>query len=234
MSIKGSIQEFFARLTGDRARALHVAAATGQLSRVDELLEAGADVDALDVFGAAPLYYAAHAGNAQVVEALLNSGASIDVRVGPSRTRRRDSGIWYSSMPLGETPLFAAIESGSMKVLRLLLERGAEVNLRDGGFGYTPLHYAARNSTAEMVQALIDAGATVDAVDGLACTALHVARGDDLEILEALVKAGADVNAPGHAMVGSVLEEAIKNEHYATARFLREHGATEPPPKQED
>jgi hypothetical protein len=69
-----------ARLYHWGATALTLAALGGASEGVLMLLEAGADIDALDVDGCSALLHAAQSGHASCVRLLLEGGAKVDVR----------------------------------------------------------------------------------------------------------------------------------------------------------
>jgi ankyrin repeat protein len=88
---------------------LHHACNDGDIQKVLELLEFGADIACHDSTGWTPLHNAALNGHASVVEILLRYGADVD--------------------PLGfedETPLHDAVANGHLECASLLLKYGAE------------------------------------------------------------------------------------------------------------
>ncbi len=97
------------------ATALHNAAAQGHLRLIAELLEAGADVDALDSHGATPLINAAYNGRAAAVDALLAAEAKVNLRSGQ-----------------GSTALIAAVYGGDLNIVDKLLVVGADPTQLDG------------------------------------------------------------------------------------------------------
>ena len=133
------------------------------------VLDAGADVNARDEYGRAPLHDAAERGGPAFVELLLSRGA------GPN-----------AASPGGSTALHSAESAESV---RLLLNAGAEANARTQD-GRTPLHVA--RSTAK-VKLLLDARADPRARDDSGASTLHHPM--DAEAIKLLAAAGVDVNA---------------------------------------
>ncbi len=123
---------------------IHAAAQAGDVSRVIELLEAGADVNEDSAFGSA-LHFAAMRGHVDVVRALLDRGADAN----------------FSSASLG-APLHLAAKEGNLELVTLLLGAGADPNARDKN-EFTPLHYSAFDGNADIVATLLSAGADAKA-----------------------------------------------------------------------
>jgi hypothetical protein len=120
--------------------SLHAAASEGLSEVVQQLLAAGADVEAADSDGITPLYAAAANGHYEVAKLLFAAGAAVNA-VRPD---------------IGLTPLYAAATAGHTGVVQLLLQKGAEpypVN-RSGG---TALSVAAARGLEDVVQLLLDA-----------------------------------------------------------------------------
>lgn len=95
--------------------ALHIAARGGHLAVVNVLLDAGAEVDALNEMGWTPLFCAAYnpeldCGFAPIVKRLIDAGANVNHRI-----------------HFGLTPLMLAAGGGEAAVCEVLLEAGAEV-----------------------------------------------------------------------------------------------------------
>lgn len=170
--------------------------------RVDVIrlfIEAGADVNAHDIWSRTPLHYTTQSDpyedeeleeRKEGIKALIEAGADVNART-------RDQ----------ETPLhLAAGMSSTEDIIRALVVAGADVNARDEDDS-TPLHKAAFSSVMdgdvyEGVKALIESGADVNAKDDTGNTPLLLALGDtdyyglgSLDVIRSLIEAGADVNA---------------------------------------
>jgi ankyrin repeat protein len=96
------------RLPTRASTALHQAVAAGDVEIVKLLVNAGAEIDALNSNGETPLNYAAHHGAKDVVEFLASRGADLNSR---SRT--------------GLTPLLEAEGGGYKEAADLLRRLGA-------------------------------------------------------------------------------------------------------------
>ena len=192
----------------DGTTATHWAARHDDLETVRLLIDAGADVGAVNRYGVTPLHLAATNGSASVVAALLDAGADPN-----------------TASPGGDTILMVASRTGRVDVLRRLIRAGADVDRRENWRNQTALMWAAAEGHAEAVDLLVDAGAEVDArSDGKWSPLLFAVREGQLDAARALLASGADVSgaAPGGS---SPLAVAVINAHYELALQLLEAGA---------
>lgn len=179
------------RLYSQGAMPLHVAAGwTRDADVITLLVDAGADVDALDPRGYTPLHRAArdNAGPA-VIGALLEAGADPMAWTAGARNEYLGRGV---------TPLHEAAANENPGIAVRLLEAGANVNAYGAG-GRTPLHVAAaENANPVVATVLLEAGADVHAGRAGGRTPLHEAAAHgNAAVVAALVAAGADVGAWG-------------------------------------
>lgn len=121
---------------------LRLAAAEGNVLRVETFLGQGVSGQAADQRGMTPLHFAAKHGHRNVVALLLERGA-------PVEPTRQD----------GVTPLFVAAQEGHRDVVALLLEKGADVKAQAPIGGVTLLHIAAYRGDQAMVSFLLQQGA---------------------------------------------------------------------------
>jgi hypothetical protein len=137
---------------------LHLAARSGMLNPVRDLLAAGANVNVESDRGFTPLYDASFKGQAEVVALLLQNGARADV-----------------ASERGLTPLHGAATSSQVQVLELLLKHGAAVDAANDS-GETPLHWAAGEGATEAVELLLTHGADPTRRDQRGRTPVDTAR----------------------------------------------------------
>lgn len=168
--------------------ALFEAAKSGDLSQVQQLVESGADVNAVGEHHLTPCLWAYFSGHTEVVKYLLSRGGNIN----------------YDGFDEGTLLTFAAF-TGDVAFIPYLLDAGAEIDHAMPRGGETALHHAADNEQTDAVRLLIQCGADVNhrtKHDGPSElnfgtfwgeTPLHVAavRGDK-EMVEALLAGGAD------------------------------------------
>ncbi len=144
-------KEFINRPAVSGISPLHHAAGKNNVEMTELLLVLGAQVNALDYYGANALY---GNNNPEIVERLLFHGAD--------RNHRNSDGM---------TPLHVAAELGYHEVIPLLITP-ENIDMRDVN-GLAPLHYAIGNPRA--VRALLERGANVNiAIEAEQPDGLHV------------------------------------------------------------
>jgi uncharacterized protein len=211
----------------DGTTALHWAVYNDDLTLVQRLLEAGAEPNAANDYGAMPLSEAAVAANTAVIEALLEAGAD-------ARTASKD----------GETPLMVIARSNNVDAARLLLEHGADVNAVEAWRGQTAVIWAAAQKQPAMIRLLIEHGADPNARSkvndwdrqvsgekrrqyrpfGGLTALMYAAREGCVDCARALVEGGADIDLAGSRNITPLIM-ALENMNFDTAAYLLEAGA---------
>jgi ankyrin repeat protein len=141
-----------------RAEALNIAVRAERLDRVKQLVTTGADVNAKDRVGSAPLHVAALSGNVGIATFLLSHGADVNAL----------------QIETGSTPLDYAVLKGASAIVKLLLDAGARLDIRDHS-GKTVLQVAAIKGNPQVLEVLLSAHPDVDAPDTKDQTALDEA-----------------------------------------------------------
>jgi len=115
----------------------------GDLVQVRALLDAGADIDALDRHGQTALMNAAHRGDAELVQVLVDRGAGLN------HTAKHRL-----------TALMLAVIADRADVVRVLVSAGADRTIQGstGQFACTPLEYAQQHGKEHLVDMLRDDG----------------------------------------------------------------------------
>jgi death-associated protein kinase len=164
------------RKRGNHQTPLHLAVVHDAPDVARALLEAGADVEALDSVAGTPLALAARLGSVRSAEVLVNRGGA-DVEHAPGM------GDW--------TPLTIAASWGQSGMARLLITHGARVDHQVAN-GQTALHAAAHHGELEVAKALLEADCDVTIKSRKGETALAVARRrGEQRIVELLRRHGA-------------------------------------------
>ena len=220
---------------GDGATALHWAAYHGNAVNADQLIAAGARVDAANDLSITPLALAAENGHAAIVERLLARGANPN-----------------AASQSGVTPLMRASRIGNLASVRALLAKGAQVNAVESDRRQSALMWAVSQRHPDVVTALLENGADVNArtavrrltvmldqgppgvktarehahqIDaGGSTPLLFAASGGSVESAKVLIDHGADVNDAA-ADGNSALVVSAFAGHGAVARLLLERGA---------
>ena len=122
----------------DLGTPLHVAYRLRKTHLVEILVACGAQLNAHDREGCAPIHDACRYGDVSIVSALLQWGSGIEEVTGST----------------SQTPLHIASYHGHVAVVVLLLQMGAKVNTTDS-CRKTPLHLASRTGHLSVARALL-------------------------------------------------------------------------------
>lgn len=187
---------------------LHWAANRGLTSIVGLLLEVGASLSAVDVYGAAPLHYAAQLNHARTVELI--------VRRPPVREEASKDGC---------TALLWAAAKGADNAIKVMIRHGALVQQCDPR-GCTALHIAAGGGHVSTVSVLLRLRAHPDHIDNDGRTSLqYAALGGHSNIVKLLAQAGASLyhrDAEGQC----ALHHAVISGHLHLAHILIKAGSS--------
>ena len=156
------------------ASELHLAVKKLDEKQIIELLERGADIDAVDEKGETPLHIAARIGRLSVVKKLLEYDPDL-----------------FVENHQGYTPLAIAIHHNHVKSILVLVseQKGQKQRIK-----LPKLHEAAAENTPQRVKRFLLEGVPVDSYDSSGRTALQwAARVGSPEIVKVLIAEGADV-----------------------------------------
>ncbi|MDI6727892.1 MAG: ankyrin repeat domain-containing protein [Thermodesulfovibrionales bacterium] len=126
------------------AGPLHDAAWAGNIKKIIELLDKGADINAKDNNGWTALIWAAREGKTDAINFLINNGADV-----------------YVKDNMGWTALMRAVTNGHTSAIELLISKGVDVNARAND-GWTALTEAAWYGHISVINILISKGADMD------------------------------------------------------------------------
>jgi ankyrin repeat protein len=143
------------------------------ITKVQDLIERGADLKAKNEDGQTPLHVASYRNHIETAKFLIELGADLEAE---------DDTGW--------TPLHWASDWNNIELAQLLIDAGADVMAKVGfGDRWTPLHRASCNRALEIVKLLIEAGADVEAKDDRGKTPLDVVRSNEIrDLLEKYMK----------------------------------------------
>ena len=117
----------------------HEAIRSGDIGRVRALVEAGANINALDEHGQTALMNAVYWGNFDIAKLLVDRGAELN-----------------HTAKLRLTALYLAVIGNRPEFVRLLVDAGADTNIRgsESQFNVTPLEYARKYGHGDVVRVL--------------------------------------------------------------------------------
>eukprot|EP00698_Gefionella_okellyi_P023665 TRINITY_DN8147_c0_g1_i2.p1 TRINITY_DN8147_c0_g1~~TRINITY_DN8147_c0_g1_i2.p1 ORF type:complete len:1447 (-),score=339.37 TRINITY_DN8147_c0_g1_i2:189-3998(-) len=144
-----------------RMTALHQAVIRDQVDIVKILLEAGANVNALNKHGLSPVHIAILKKRADALKLFLETNAD---------ALREPTAV-------GCTPLMLAARLGNTELVKFLLTRGVSARPTDKR-GYNALHHAARRNQPEVIRLLLqehDGAPNMQTANKKRETALHIA-----------------------------------------------------------
>lgn len=157
--------------------ALMLVVRTGRVDAAEVLIEAGAEVNAMERWaGQTALMWAGAQLQPEMVKLLLANGAQVDAR---STVREWTRKVSSEPRPKelaqgGLTPLMFAARTGCIECAELLLGAGADINRTDP-YGVTPLVVATLNLQNDFAAYLVEKGADINQWDLYGRTPLYVA-----------------------------------------------------------
>ncbi|WP_265035361.1 MULTISPECIES: ankyrin repeat domain-containing protein [unclassified Wolbachia] len=185
-------------------KKLLIAAESGDLDEVKDLVKQGADLGAKNNNGIMFLHYASLSGQVDAVKYCTENGINLEAK---------DNS--------GKTPLHYASVKGQVGVVEYFIKNGANLEAKDM-FDMTPLHYASWNGHADVVEYLIKEGANLETKDSNGRTPLHYASlGGYSEVVEYLVRNEASLEAQDKSGK-TPLDLANREDYTDIVKFLRQ------------
>lgn len=192
-----------------RKRVLFECIKAGNMSKVQEWVSSGSDIDARTEINETPLIWAASFGHLEMVKYLIENGADVNAQ--------------YDA---GNTPLIVASWYGHLPVVEYLVIQGADVAIRNLG-GHQAIHWAAEHGHLDIVKFLQASGADIHSTGNTGANLLTEACEDGhLEIAEYAIAEGVDIESDRATRDGFTPLVAASYKGYANiVRFLLDRGA---------
>jgi ankyrin repeat protein len=169
---------------------LEYAAANGQATMVDALLEHGADIEES---GPDALCLAISSRHADVARVLIEAGVDVN-RAGSAGN---------------DLPMIHALKARDESIVRLLLDNGAELDRKDKAGRVSIMYYATQTKNAEIVSLLLDHGATIDTLEADQLLNSAIYQGS-MEMADLFVDRGASIST-------SHVFAAVSRKHFNMA-----------------
>lgn len=220
--------------------AVHLAALSNQPQILQMLIDALANLKAVNLNGQTPALLAA-ANSLECFQMLIDQGVSFNNRdsngagawhyaVANPNSELVMAALYKLGLPIkqldkdGNSPMHLAAKSGNEKAIQNLAHYGLELDLLNLD-GLTPLHLAVMAGQEGAVRTFLQEGASVNikTADGSLPLVLAAAGGFS-SIVQMLINAGADLtnNSNGY----SALYVALKRGHEDVAEILKRNGAS--------
>lgn len=177
----------------------------GDYNKAKLLIESGADVNALDIYGKSALTRAVRNQHSDIVELLVQNEADVEVKT--------DTG-W--------TPLIWACFNQDYKTAEILLKNKADINAVAADGSTALINCIDRNTNIKLLKLLLEKNARLNDDNGcslslvLACSkSIHA----DIKVVELLVEFGANVD--GVCDGDTALSKAIERGDKRIFDFIR-------------
>lgn len=174
----------------------------GDIKKVIETLQMGADFNVEDIVGRNPLYWAIEKENVELLKILIDNG--VDVTLTMENFQR--------------TPLHFASDGHSVEIIKLILDAGGDVNAEDNEHN-SVLHYVR---DVEVAKYLIERGADVNVEGANKYTPLHIVR--NIELAKLFIDSGANIMAEAKYGV-TPLHMSVAERSFSISKLLIEVGA---------
>ena len=216
---------------------LHYAAEEGYEDGISLLIDAGADVNAINPSGYSAYYILMICENysPSIIAKLYSAGAELGSDLHEAILLNIETEINYlierkkfinAKDDLGNTPLHMAIAANRADLITPLIEAGANIDDVDD-YQTTPLHEASAVGQDYAVMILLNLGSSIDLKDYNGRTALIFAIGNaHPQTAEILINNHASVNIQDN-FGNTALHYAFENEEFELAEYLIKNGADE-------
>lgn len=219
---------------------------TKDFTRIDYLIERGADINAADSQGLTSLMRAVKGGNFDLVRMLLAHGAALDAvdsdgwtatmyaaYLNEPRMIRLIAGGYGADLNLIEklsssTALGLAAQKGQPLAIVALMDSGANPDTQMGEAGYTALMIVAKLGSLPAAQVLAQYKADVNAQNTGGVTALMIASANNhVDLVSLLVKSSANlslINKSGQTALDAAKESKAQKSVDFLMRFIEKQG----------
>ncbi len=203
------------------------------------LVEAGAEINKLDINQDPAMNWATYYGNVTTMKWLISQGADLSIKSKHGMPADVGLRLWHAdsvmevfrhtevNQPLSkaESKLYKAVQSNDLKATVKLLKDAGLADTKDG-LGTPMLQLAAQQGNSDMVKLLLDKGADPNQMNRVGMVPLaFAARFGHTKCVELLLKRGADPNTTGETYQLTAMMGAAINGDLGIAQRLFKAGA---------
>ena len=173
----------------------------GSIPIIEMLLDAGADVNHLDVQNENCLFKAIELNNLDIIKKIVEKGANVN----------------QASIDQGLTPMCISLSNRNLPIAQYLIEKGAKINPFEPD-GSVPFSLAIDNAEADedlslLIDFLLDAGLNINAQDYKGWTPImRTIKKGMKKTAKHLIERGANVNLQNNDGNNPVFEAALKDD----------------------
>lgn len=164
------------------ATSLHLAARKDRVEILEDLVKAGANIEAMDELGFTPLQAALQSEADRAAQALLRAGAKVRCQPQPGRAA-------YALDNCGQ-PLQGAVNTGSAATVLMLIERGADPRI---DIGQDAIAHVNSPDIVPKVQMLLDRGLPINSTIRFGGAIHNAVMRNDVPAVTFLLDRGADI-----------------------------------------
>lgn len=177
---------------------------TGDLNMIEELIDEGMDVNAVDENGKTALMWTSQGGFYEAVNYLVLKGANVNLRNG-----------------FGRTILTIAAWSGNLDVLELLINEGTDLNVQCATKGMTTLMEATWMGNLDVIKFLLSKGADINITDNTGRTVVDWALDWGQKAIFAHIKSLKGPLSLTHITLNLIEKEGIERNSLPKILFMR-------------
>lgn len=221
---------------GLQGTPLMYAASRNDITIPKLLVQAGAEINKLDINKDPAMNWATYYGNVATMKWLISQGADLSIKSKHGMPADVGLRLWHADSVMKvfrntemhqaltkvESKLYEAVQSNDLKTTEKLLKSNQLADTKDG-LGTPVLQLAAQQGNSDMVQLLLEKGADPNQMNRVGMVPLaFAARFGHTKCVDLLLKGGADPNTTGETyQLTAMMGAAVSGDLGIAQRLLR-------------